>query len=75
MSSRNSFAVQASRIMEAFKRNWNGLEYSMKDKNCNHFCDEVAMKLGVQRPPGNVATGVITNCKEPSAEHSVVATN
>jgi hypothetical protein len=43
---------EASRIMEAFKRNWNGLEYSMKDKNCNHFCDEVAMKLGVQRPPG-----------------------
>jgi hypothetical protein len=46
----NIFKV--NQILRELSREWPGNSYDLFSKNCNHFCDEVCLRLGVPKPPG-----------------------
>ncbi|KAK2404550.1 deSI protein [Trifolium repens] len=46
----NIFKV--NQILRELSREWPGNSYDLFSKNCNHFCDEFCLRLGVPKPPG-----------------------
>ncbi|KAJ1384984.1 PPPDE putative peptidase domain [Sesbania bispinosa] len=46
----NIFKV--NQILRELSREWRGNSYDLFSKNCNHFCDEFCVRLGVPKLPG-----------------------
>lgn len=44
---------KVNQILRELSREWPGESYDLLAKNCNHFCDELCEKLGVEKLPGN----------------------
>ncbi|CAI6008855.1 unnamed protein product [Closterium sp. NIES-65] len=45
-------AKRAGQIIAEMSVQWPGVSYDMLGRNCNHFCDELCVKLGVGPIPG-----------------------
>ncbi|KAG8485916.1 hypothetical protein CXB51_020217 [Gossypium anomalum] len=48
----NSSIFKVNQILRELSREWPGTSYDLLSKNCNHFCDELCERLGIQKPPG-----------------------
>ncbi|KAA3469931.1 desumoylating isopeptidase 2-like [Gossypium australe] len=48
----NSSIFKVNQILRELSREWPGTSYDLLSKNCNHFCDELCERLGVQKLPG-----------------------
>jgi len=44
-------AQQVAKMLPGIQQQWLGTDYSMVSKNCCHFCEEFARRLGVATPP------------------------
>ncbi|PPD72917.1 hypothetical protein GOBAR_DD30186 [Gossypium barbadense] len=53
----NSSVFKVNQILCELSREWPGTSYDLLSKNCNHFCDELCERLGVQKLPGCEARG------------------
>ncbi|XP_061342015.1 uncharacterized protein LOC133288303 [Gastrolobium bilobum] len=50
---RTNFNIfKVNQILRELSREWPGNSYDLLSKNCNHFCDEFCVRLGVPKPPG-----------------------
>lgn len=49
----NCSTSKVNQILRELCREWPGNSYDLLSKNCNHFCDELCERLGVQKLPGN----------------------
>jgi len=43
-----------NKVILEMKERWKGSQYEVLTKNCNHFCQEFAKKLGVNSIPGEM---------------------
>ncbi|MBA0575082.1 hypothetical protein Golob_024613 [Gossypium lobatum] len=50
----NSSVFKVNQILCELSREWPGTSYDLLSKNCNHFCDELCERLGVQKLPGKL---------------------
>lgn len=51
--------LQVKQLMAQLKEGWQGSQYNVLTKNCNHFCQELALKLGINGIPGeNLENGL-----------------
>ena len=50
----NFSILKVNQILRELNREWPGCEYDLLSKNCNHFCDELCVRLGVPKLPGNL---------------------
>ncbi|PSS32373.1 DeSI-like protein [Actinidia chinensis var. chinensis] len=48
----NVSILKVNQILRELNREWPGCEYDLLSKNCNHFCDEFCVRLGVPKLPG-----------------------
>ena len=44
--------MQVKQVVAELKERWQGKEYDILTRNCNHFCQEFAQRLGVSNIPG-----------------------
>lgn len=42
---------EIERILIVLRRDWPGASYDLLSRNCNHFCEEFCLKLGVEKLP------------------------
>jgi hypothetical protein len=42
---------RVGQILSELSREWNGSSYDPLSRNCNHFCDALCERLGVQKLP------------------------
>ncbi|PPR96856.1 hypothetical protein GOBAR_AA23812 [Gossypium barbadense] len=49
----NSSIFKVNQILHELSREWPGTSYDLLSKNCNHFCDELCERLGVQKLPAH----------------------
>jgi hypothetical protein len=51
---------RVGQILSELSREWNGSSYDPLSRNCNHFCDALCERLGVQKLPrkGFLAAGI-----------------
>uniref|UniRef100_A0A6N2LGZ3 PPPDE domain-containing protein n=1 Tax=Salix viminalis TaxID=40686 RepID=A0A6N2LGZ3_SALVM len=50
---KTSFSIsKVNQILRELSREWPGNAYDLLAKNCNHFCDEFCVRLGVSKLPG-----------------------
>uniref|UniRef100_A0A2P2JU91 PPPDE domain-containing protein n=1 Tax=Rhizophora mucronata TaxID=61149 RepID=A0A2P2JU91_RHIMU len=50
---RTNFPIfKVDQVLRKLSREWPGSSYDLLSKNCNHFCDELCDRLGVQKLPG-----------------------
>ncbi|XP_039060631.1 uncharacterized protein LOC120204634 [Hibiscus syriacus] len=50
---RTNFPIfKVKHILRELSREWPGSSYELLSKNCNHFCDDLCERLGVQKLPG-----------------------
>ncbi|XP_027367428.1 deubiquitinase DESI2-like [Abrus precatorius] len=52
MGKTNFSVFKVNRILRELCREWPGNSYELLSKNCNHFCDEFCVRLGVPKLPG-----------------------
>lgn len=45
-------ATKVNQTLKELSREWPGYAYDLLSKNCNHFCDSLCERLGVQKLPG-----------------------
>ncbi|KAK4745504.1 hypothetical protein SAY87_011816 [Trapa incisa] len=48
----NCHIFKVNQIIRELSREWPGHTYDLLSRNCNHFCDELAEKLGLPKIPG-----------------------
>ncbi|CAN1264521.1 DeSI-like protein At4g17486 [Linum perenne] len=48
----NFSRMKVNQILRELSWEWPGSSYDLLAKNCNHFCDQLCEKLGVQKLPG-----------------------
>ncbi|KAK8679873.1 hypothetical protein V6N13_108836 [Hibiscus sabdariffa] len=48
----NLSIFMVNHVLRELRREWPGTSYDLLSKNCNHFCDELCERLGVQKLPG-----------------------
>lgn len=48
----NCSIFKVNQILRELSREWSGSSYDLLSRNCNHFCDELCERLGVQKLPG-----------------------
>ncbi|GMI76481.1 hypothetical protein like AT4G25660 [Hibiscus trionum] len=50
---RTNFSIfMVNHMLRELSREWPGTSYDLLSRNCNHFCDELCERLGVQKLPG-----------------------
>lgn len=54
--------MQIEKLIWQLKQKWAGKDYDLLGKNCNHFCEEFAEKLGVSGIPGMLTEQAVTHC-------------
>ncbi|KAG0581635.1 hypothetical protein KC19_4G267500 [Ceratodon purpureus] len=43
--------MEVEDVVQELSREWPGVSYDLLSRNCNHFCDSLCVRLGVQRVP------------------------